>query len=135
MNVLIADDEPGTRLLLTATLERLGHTCTAAADGGEAWHAYQELHPEVVVTDWDMPGLDGTALAGRIREHVRDAYTYVLVLTGAADDAAARATMEAGADDVILKPLDALDLERKLIAAQRVTALHRRLQPTRATTR
>jgi two-component system chemotaxis response regulator CheY len=127
VNILIADDEPGTRLLLTAALTRLGHSCTATENGEEAWRRYQELEPEVVITDWDMPGLDGTALARRIRAHPDSPYTYVLVLTGAADDDAARATMEAGADDLILKPLDPSDLERKMIAAERVTALHRRL--------
>jgi diguanylate cyclase (GGDEF)-like protein len=55
------------------------------------------------------------------------AYTYVLVLSGAAGEEAAREAMEAGADDVLHKPLDPADLERKLIAAERVTTLHRRL--------
>jgi DNA-binding NarL/FixJ family response regulator len=50
-----------------------------------------------------------------------------VVLTGAADAAAARAAMEAGADDVLRKPLDAADLACKLIAAELVTAMHRRL--------
>jgi two-component system chemotaxis response regulator CheY len=127
MHILIADDEPGTRLLLSAALERLNHSCTAAEDGSRAWELFQELRPDVVITDWDMPGLDGTALARRIREQRDTGYTYVLVLTGAADEATARATMEAGADDLMLKPFDAADLERKLIAAERVTALHRRL--------
>jgi two-component system chemotaxis response regulator CheY len=127
MKVLIADDEPGTRLLLSATLERLGHECVAAEDGDAAWERFLAEEPAVVVTDWQMPGLDGTEIARRIRERPAAAYTYVVVLTGAADEASARAAMEAGADDVLLKPLDAADLERKLIAAERVTAMHRRL--------
>jgi diguanylate cyclase (GGDEF)-like protein len=126
MDILIADDEPGTRLLLTATLERLGHSCVSAEDGDEAWDRFQEHRPELVITDWQMPGRDGTQLARDIREH-ESAYTYLLILTGAADEDAARAAMEAGADDLVLKPLNAPDLERKLIAAERVTALHRRL--------
>jgi diguanylate cyclase (GGDEF)-like protein len=127
MKVLIADDEPGTRLLLATTLERLGHECIAAADGDEAWERFAAEQPAVVVTDWQMPGLDGTELARRIRARPTADYTYVVVLTGAADEASARMAMEAGADDVLLKPLDAADLERKLIAAERVTAMHRRL--------
>jgi diguanylate cyclase (GGDEF)-like protein len=127
MKVLIADDEPGTRLLLATTLERLGHACVAAEDGDQAWERFLEEEPAMVVTDWQMPGLDGTEIARRIRERPAAAYTYVVVLTGAADESSARAAMEAGADDVLLKPLDAADLERKLIAADRVTAMHRRL--------
>jgi diguanylate cyclase (GGDEF)-like protein len=127
MHVLIADDDPGTCLLVSTCVERLGHRCTVAADGSEAWRIYQEETPDVVITDWEMPGMDGTALSRAIRAHTAASYAYVIVLTGAADEAAARATMEAGADDLLLKPPDLAQLERKLIAAGRVTALHKRL--------
>ena len=127
MNVLIADDDASTRLLVSTAVERLGHVCTLAEDGSEAWQRYRDELPDVVITDWQMPGMDGTALAKAIRGHSSSRYAYVMVLTGAADEEAARATMEAGADDLLLKPLDFAQLERKLIAAGRVTALHRRL--------
>jgi two-component system chemotaxis response regulator CheY len=127
VKVLIADDEAGSRLLLSAAVERLGHQCTVAEDGDAAWQAYEQVAPDVVITDWAMPGMDGAVLTGRIRTWPTVPYTYVLVLTGAADEATARGIMEAGADDVVPKPLDPADLERKLIAAGRVTALHRRL--------
>jgi diguanylate cyclase (GGDEF)-like protein len=127
MDVLIADDDPGTRLLVSAGVERLGHRCTLAEDGSDAWQRYQEQLPEVVITDWQMPGMDGTALTKAIRGHSTTSYAYVLVLTGVVDEHAARATMEAGADDLLLKPLDFAQLERKLIAAGRVTVLHRQL--------
>ena len=127
MNVLIADDDASTRLLVSTAVERLGHVCSLAEDGSEAWQRYQDELPDVVITDWQMPGMDGTALAKAIRGHSSSRYAYVMVLTGAADEEAARATMEAGADDLLLKPLDFAQLERKLIAAGRVTALHRQL--------
>jgi two-component system chemotaxis response regulator CheY len=127
MDVLIADDDPGTRLLVSAAVEQLGHRCSVAEDGTEAWRRFQAELPDVVITDWQMPGMDGTALAKAIRSHGTSAYSYVVVLTGAADETVARLTMEAGADDLLLKPLDVAQLERKLIAAARVTALHRRM--------
>jgi diguanylate cyclase (GGDEF)-like protein len=127
MNVLIADDDASTRLLVSAAVERLGHRCTVTENGNEAWRRYQELLPDVVISDWQMPGMDGTELAEAIRGLRGAPYAYVIVLTGAADEDAARRTMEVGADDLLLKPLDAAQLERKLIVADRVTALHRRL--------
>jgi diguanylate cyclase (GGDEF)-like protein len=127
MNVLIADDDAGTRLLVCAAVEQLGHRCTVAEDGSEAWRLYQELLPDAVITDWQMPGMDGTELAEAIRGLRGAPYAYVVVLTGAADEEAARRTMEVGADDLLLKPLDVAQLERKLIAAGRVTAMHRRM--------
>jgi diguanylate cyclase (GGDEF)-like protein len=127
MDVLIADDDAGTRLLVSAAVERLGHRCTVAEDGTKAWRLYRDEMPDVVITDWQMPGMDGTELAEAIRGHNAAPYAYVVVLTGAADEEAARRTMEVGADDLLLKPLDVAQLERKLIAAGRVTALHRRM--------
>jgi diguanylate cyclase (GGDEF)-like protein len=127
MRILIADDEPGTRLLLTAAVQRLGHTAMVAEDGATAWTLYLAESPDVLISDWEMPGIDGTELTTRIRAHAGTKYTYVMVLTGRADQSAARATMHAGADELILKPLDTADLERRLIAAERVVALHRRL--------
>jgi diguanylate cyclase (GGDEF)-like protein len=125
--VLIADDDPGTRLVVSAAVERLGHRCTVAEDGDEAWRRFQDEPPDVVITDWQMPGMDGTALSRAIRDRAAPPYAYVIVLTGAADEEAARETMEAGADDLLLKPLDPAQLERKLIAAARVTAMHREM--------
>jgi len=127
MHILIADDDPGTRLLVSAAVEGLGHRCTVAEDGDDAWRAYQADPPDAVITDWQMPGMDGTALVRAIRGDGDGRYAYVMVLTGAADEDAARVTMQAGADDLLAKPLDAAQLERKLIAAERVTVMHRRM--------
>jgi diguanylate cyclase (GGDEF)-like protein len=125
MDILIVDDDPATRLTVASAVERLGHAAIAAADGQEGWSQFLLRRPQVVITDWAMPGLDGTELTRRIRADAAPGYTFVMVLTGQADEGAARETMRAGADDVIVKPLD--PLERKLIAADRVTALHKRM--------
>ena len=127
MHILIADDDPGTRLTVCAAVERLGHRCTVTEDGESAWRAYQADPPDAVITDWQMPGMDGTALVQAIRGQGDGNYSYVMVLTGVADEESARATMEAGADDLLLKPLEPAQLERKLIAAERVTTMHRRM--------
>jgi PleD family two-component response regulator len=127
MRVLIAEDDAPSRLLLCSTVQRLGHECVEAADGDEALERFHETHPEVVITDLEMPGLDGATLVRRIRSAPDVAYAYVMVVTAQSDEALARDAMEAGADDLVIKPVDPADLERQLIAAQRVTVLHRRL--------
>jgi diguanylate cyclase (GGDEF)-like protein len=82
-----------------------------------------------VITDWSMPGgLDGTALTAQIRERMSGAYTYVIVLTGEADEQAALEAMRAGADGLLVKPLDPATLERQLVAAARVIDLHERMR-------
>ena len=126
MKILIVDDEPGTRLVVATAVERLGHSVAQAADGTEAWRAFEALQPEVVITDWAMPGLDGTELTARIRS-AETGYTYILLLTARADELASREAVEAGADGVLAKPLDRAQLERGLIAAERLTSMHRRM--------
>lgn len=127
LHVLIADDDPVSRFVVRATVERLGHVCTVAHDGEEALRIFERERPAALITDWRMPGLDGTALTRRVREQGADGYTYVIVLTGEADQEAARLAMEAGADDLLVKPLDAAALERQLISARRVVHMHDRL--------
>jgi diguanylate cyclase (GGDEF)-like protein len=128
MHILIADDDPGTRLVVSTAAESLGHVCTVASDGEEAWRLFQQARPDAVITDWDMPGIDGTELTRRIREQSDIPYPYVIVLTARAERGDALVTMHAGADDFVAKPLRREELERKLIAAARVTLLHRKVQ-------
>jgi two-component system chemotaxis response regulator CheY len=126
MNILIVDDEPGTRLVVASAVERLGHRALQASDGAEGWRAFEADRPEVVITDWAMPGLDGTELAARIRA-AEGAYTYIMLLSGRVDEDASRDAVRAGADDVLGKPPDPAELERGLIAAERITSMHRRM--------
>jgi PleD family two-component response regulator len=128
MNILIVDDEPGTRLMVATAVTRLGHGALQASDGAEAWAKFAREPIDVVITDWSMPGLDGTQLTARIRADGRSDYTYIMVLTGRADEGASREAVRAGADDVLAKPLDVAQLERGLIAAERITTLHRRIR-------
>src|SRR3954465_12222063 len=127
MHILIADDDPGTRLLVSAAVERLGHECTLAEDGAQAWQRFTEVAPDVVITDWEMPRMDGAELTRRPPRQDDVPYPYVIVLTARADRDQALSTMEAGADDIVFKPLRREELERMRAGAARVTALPRRL--------
>ncbi len=127
MRVLVADDDPVTRIVLLRAVERLGHQCHAAGDGTEAWTTFRRLGADVIISDWIMPGLEGPELCRRVRAQPRAPYTYFILLTVLEDKQHALEGMEAGADDYLTKPLDFDDLRARLIVAARVTALHRRL--------
>lgn len=131
MRVLVADDDLGSRLVAQAAVQALGHECVAVPDGDAAWQHVQEFRPDVLVTDRDMPGLDGVALCRAIRASEQDHYTYLILLTSAADRADVLSGMEAGADDYLGKPLDPFDLQTRLLAARRVTNLHNELAQAR----
>ncbi len=127
LRVLIADDEPVSRMILQRAVQQAGHQCQAAADGAEAWELFQVADFDVIITDWVMPLLDGRELCQRVRAHTQATYTYIILLTALGDKAHFLEGMEAGADDYLAKPFDAEELRARLIAAARVVALHQRL--------
>jgi two-component system chemotaxis response regulator CheY len=131
VQILVADDDRTSRLLVRASLEKLGHGALLAADGEEAWSLFSSAGPDVVITDRVMPGIDRLELCRRIRAEPRS-YTYVVLLTGLTDRADVLEGMRAGADDYLIKPVDPFDLQVGLIAAERVTALHRELERYRS---
>ncbi|MDQ2941036.1 MAG: diguanylate cyclase [Chloroflexota bacterium] len=132
MKILIADDSAVPRLILEKTLTSLGHETLSASDGSEAWAAFQAFQPDVILSDWLMPGMDGIELCRRIRGLDGDRYTYFVLLTAMTELEHAVTAMTAGADDFMVKPLDRFRLEATLIAARRVTALHDELSDQRA---
>ena len=124
MRVLIAEDDDTSRLLLMAKLERLGHTIIAAQDGAEGWQTFVQEQPQLVITDWMMPELDGLELCRRIRAHHQEKYAYVIMLTALAGKERYLEGMDAGADDFLTKPVDMDELTARLRAAERILALH-----------
>ena len=127
MRVLAVDDDRTSLIVTQSILRRLGHDCVIATDGIEAWHAYRSYAPEVVVSDWAMPGLSGLQLCRDIRSSDSGTYTYFILVTGRGDVEDVFTGMEAGADDYLVKPLRVDDLRTRLVAATRVTELHLQL--------
>jgi diguanylate cyclase (GGDEF)-like protein len=127
MRVLIADDDVTCRLVLQATVEKLGHECIVASDGEEAWTKFEAAAPDVLITDWMMPGLDGLELCRRVRERLDGGYTYVVLATSLGQHEHVIEGMESGADDYLTKPISPFDLRTRLIAARRVTDLHKQV--------
>ena len=131
MNILVADDDPTFRLIAEAVLRNLGHEYRSVSDGTQAWEAVRSERPDVVISDWLMPGLTGPQLCRNIRASAPGEYTYFIMLTGHGSSDEILEGMSAGADDYLVKPLRPDDLHARLIAADRVTSLHRRLADRR----
>jgi DNA-binding response OmpR family regulator/anti-sigma regulatory factor (Ser/Thr protein kinase) len=130
MKLLIAEDEPVSRLLLQSYLERWGHEVTAAGDGREAWDLFTQGEFPLVVTDWTMPGLDGPDLIRRIRAHqsATCAYVYIVLLTARSHKEDLVDGMDAGADDFLTKPFDRDELRVRLRAGERIIRLEQTLE-------
>jgi diguanylate cyclase (GGDEF)-like protein len=113
-------------MMLKSAVERLGHDCLTASDGTEAWELFRSQGADVIISDWLMPGIEGPELCRLVRAH-SGPYTYFVLLTAFADRSHAMEGMQAGADDYLSKTLDVDDLNLRLIAAERVSGLHKRL--------
>lgn len=132
MRILVADDDPTSRIIARSALEKLGHECSVVSDGVKAWEEFGDRCPDVVITDWIMPGLSGVELCRRIRADTSGGYTYCIMVTSQGAYNQIVEGMGAGADDYLLKPLDTDELHFRLIAADRVTSLHRQLADQQA---
>ncbi len=115
-HVLIVDDEPATRLGLARLLSGDGYTVDTAEGGKAALEQAAARPPAIVVTDINMPGMNGLELLAKLHESDRD--LPVVVATALADLGSAVTAMRAGADDFIAKPVDVdqltLVIERSL---------------------
>jgi two-component system chemotaxis response regulator CheY len=127
MRILIADDDSTSRLLLKAMASKLGHTCLVAKDGSSAWDMLSSESVDVLLTDWVMPGIDGPELCRRVRHELSGGYVYVVLITGLGQPERVLEGMSAGADDYLIKPVEPFAVQTRLVAAERVTALHRQV--------
>jgi two-component system, cell cycle response regulator len=133
MKVLIADDDAISRRILSASLARQGHDVEVAVDGARAWARLERADPpDLVIVDWQMPGLDGLEICRKLRERDARPYVYVILVTSSGSVHDAAEGLEAGADDFIAKPFDAEELRARVRAAQRLIELQAAMARSRA---
>jgi DNA-binding response OmpR family regulator len=112
--VLVADDEPSTRALVTGHLKRRGYKVLEASDGDEAWELAHEHLPDLVVLDVMMPGMSGWEVCRKIREAVSLAHTGVVMLTGIGENLNEMTSPLYGADAYVDKPFEFSVLDTKI---------------------
>ncbi|MBV9765082.1 MAG: response regulator, partial [Acidobacteriaceae bacterium] len=124
MKVLIADDSAIYRTTLSRALQRWGYEVLIAQNGAEAWEMLAEPGaPALAVLDWVMPHMTGPEVCRRVRETLREPYTYILLLTGKNTKDEIVEGLEAGADDYVVKPFDEHELQVRLRAGKRIVDL------------
>ena len=119
--ILVVDDAPNIVELVRLYLEGAGYATIVATDGPSAVELHRRHHPDLVVLDVMLPGMDGFEVCRAIR---READTPVIMLTARTDDIDAIVGLELGADDYVTKPFN----PRALVA--RVKAILRRTDGT-----
>ncbi len=128
MKVLIAEDDPVSRRMLEAALQKWGFEVVVAADGQEAWRALEgEGAAELAILDWMMPGMDGVEVCRKVRARSAHSSLYVILLTTRGSRGDVVAGLEAGADDYVTKPFDQGELHARVQVGVRVLGLQRTL--------
>lgn len=114
--VLVAEDDPDIRDLMTRALRRAGYEIQAADDGTEALRLAQERPPALAVLDVTMPGMDGYELTRRLRAHPPTEAIPVILVTARARPEDERRGYEAGASAYVSKPFSPRELRDRVEA-------------------
>lgn len=114
--ILVVDDEKNLRLVVQKELERQGHEVDVAMNGEEAWERLEDRDFDVMLSDINMPKLDGMALLRRMSEHMSEP-PEVIMLTGQATVETAIEAMKLGAYDYLTKPYRINELTMLVSAA------------------
>lgn len=129
--IMAVDDDPMTLLNLRRILASSSRKIITAENGEEALHLALERRPDMVITDWRMPRLDGLALCMALRREDALQHTYIIMLTGVeADDELVQA-FDAGADDYVVKPFTPKVLEARIRGGERLIRYQRKINSDR----
>jgi DNA-binding response OmpR family regulator len=120
--VLVIDDEKDIVALLRYHLEKAGYQCLEGMDGPTALRLIRDHHPDLLILDLMLPGMDGLEVCRQLRQDVSTARLPILMLTAKAEEVDRVVGLEVGADDYVVKPFS----PRELIA--RIRAILRRAQ-------
>ncbi|MDX2510641.1 MAG: diguanylate cyclase [Desulfobacterales bacterium] len=128
MKILIAEDDPISRRILEANLLEWGYEVMVASDGGEAWEIIQQPEsPNLIISDWMMPRMDGLALCREIRNMEKSEYIYFIILTAKGEKKDIIEGLEAGADDFLVKPFNHEELKCRIRIGERILNLEERI--------
>jgi CheY-like chemotaxis protein len=129
LDIIVAEDEPITRRRLLASLEAMGHTVRAFSDGLKAWEAFERQPSRVIISDWQMPGMDGPEFCRLVRARETTEYTYFILVTAMqTEDTDYEIASDAGTDDFLTKPLKSESLWRRLRVARRILGFNKEIK-------
>jgi len=119
LKILVADDDVLVPKLVAAALAEMSYEVMAARDGTEALQLIDEVRPDLVVLDINMPRKDGWKVLDELRSQVETRSLPVIMLTGYGDTKSKIAGLNSGADDYIAKPFELDDLRVRVASVLR----------------
>ncbi|WP_417250697.1 PP2C family protein-serine/threonine phosphatase [Celeribacter sp.] len=127
LDVIVAEDNLVQRTYLSRMIEHLGHTALVAEDGAQALELVQSSGAQILITDFDMPNLNGVELTRAVRAMDLDHYVHIIMLTGEGQTKTSAEALDAGADDFLTKGNDPTRLKARIRVASRLVS-HTRVQ-------
>jgi two-component system cell cycle response regulator len=133
LRILVVEDVAVQRRLLARTLSNMGHVVESASDGQQALAMLLASAFDVLITDWEMPGMDGPTLCAAVRASKLERYMFIIMLTSHDSVNDFVAGIGSGADAYVRKPANTLELQAHLTAGRRIVQLERELRAAKAT--
>lgn len=121
--VLVVEDEEAITTMLRYNLEKRGFTVHTTADGEEAVLMVKEIHPDIILLDWMLPGISGIEVCTRLRADEVTKTIPIIMLTAKGEEHDRIQGLDSGADDYVLKPFSPNEL------ISRINAVFRRMRP------
>ena len=112
--ILVVDDMVENRKMLISFLSPMGYSIVEAADGEQALQKFEEVHPDLLLLDLNMPKLDGFEVCKRLKSNPNTKMVPIIVITGLGDEQNHLAALQTGADDFLAKPFNMLFLKARL---------------------
>jgi sigma-B regulation protein RsbU (phosphoserine phosphatase) len=125
--ILVVDDSVVERNLFVHMVAKWGYPVEFASSGQEAIDLIKREKIQLVLADWQMPGMQGTELCSSLRALDLGQYTYIILMSAQNDEEFLIKALDAGADDVLAKPVDGNELEARLQSAVRRIELQAQL--------
>lgn len=125
--VLVVDDSRLQRQILVTSLKRWGFEIFEACSGVEALEICRQIAPDLILSDWMMPEMNGLDFCRAFRAMPREGYGYFILLTSKSEKGDIALGLDAGADDFLTKPVNADELRARIAAGGRIVRMEREL--------
>ena len=130
IRILIVEDDPFFQRVLQKRIAADGYQVQLASDGREGMKAIVTFEPDLVISDWMMPQVDGLELCQSVKTGLGDAAPYFILLTAKGEISSKLLGLETGADDYLVKPCDQGELMARVRAGLRIVLLAKELRAT-----
>ncbi|MGJ8615954.1 MAG: PP2C family protein-serine/threonine phosphatase [Sulfitobacter sp.] len=128
--VLVVDDSRLQRRILSKSLAKWGFEVEEAESGEDALTLCQSRRPDLIVSDWMMPGMSGLEFCRAFRAMPDGHYAYFILLTSKSEKEEVARGLDSGADDFLTKPVDNNELRARITAGERILHMQRELSET-----